>query len=166
VDGECTNDEFDDHCLRWFNSEDAAVAEIATFGWGLYSDSLLPYRPKGHYTVSEEDRQTAERAILFLRTGFEYEWPRNIKGVLPYWCLWGPGWYLMIGMSLLFVAFANGGWQGLFLGSVGLLAVIPTLHWLFTHRSRVMALRRFRETGDVDVWPFLRQAEMPLATTR
>jgi hypothetical protein len=96
VSGEMTNNEFDDsYYRRWHSSKDGAVAEIATFGWGLYSsDLLLSYKLKGRYAVSQEIRETAQHAILFLQTDLDYSWPRNVKGVVPYGCLWGPGFYL------------------------------------------------------------------------
>jgi hypothetical protein len=154
-----TNDEFDDAYGRWEDSHDAGVAEIANFGWGLYSSDLLPYRLKGRHAVSEEVRQTANRARLFLQTHLEYEWPRNVNGVVSYWGLWGPGCYLLVGLILLFVACAEGSWHGVFVGAFGLLAIIPTFHWLVTRPKRAEELRRFDQSGDFRVWPFLRQAD-------
>src|SRR3954449_10824414 len=104
VSGEMTNDEFDCHYERWEDSNDPAVAEIATFGYGVYSSGLGTYRLKGSHAGSVEDRELASRAILFLNTGLEYEWPRGVRQIVPYWCLWGPGCYFLIGMLFLFVA--------------------------------------------------------------
>src|SRR5262249_43935758 len=50
VTGQMTNDQFDEVFEACVDSEDAAVAAIANFGWGLYSSWLLwPYRLKGRH---------------------------------------------------------------------------------------------------------------------
>jgi hypothetical protein len=170
--GEMTNREFDDRYYeRWLNSEDAAVTEIARFGWGLYSDPPPTYRLGIHYSVPDEAVQTGRRAILFLRTDLEYQWPRNVAGVVPYWGLYRPGCYLLVGMILLFVGGvdlwleANGRrtLEGLGMSILGLLAVTPTIHWLLTHRKRADEVRQFRRSGDFTVWPFLRLADFDRA---
>jgi hypothetical protein len=159
VSGEITNDEFDSRYHRcWHSSEDGAVAEIATFGWGLYSD-LHPYELKGPYAVSREIRETARHAILFLQTDLEYRWPRNVKGVVRYWGLGGPGFKALVGAILVFVGIAEGGFKGLLFGIIGLVAVVPTFHWLFTHEARAEELTTFRRAGDFQVWPFLSASE-------
>jgi hypothetical protein len=169
VSGEMTNDAFDDRyhggnrSENWFHSEDGAVAEIATFGWRLYSSDTFPHRLTGPYAVSEETRQTANRAIMFLQTEREYEWPRNVQDVTSYLGLWGPGFYLLFGIILMVSALGQGGSAGLFMGGLGLLAILPTFHWLATSRKRTEDLQRFYESGDVEVWPFLRQADFERA---
>jgi hypothetical protein len=173
IAGEMTNDEFDDcYYERWHDSGDAAVAEIATFGWSLYSSDLgWSYRLRGRHAVCDEERQAAQRAILFLHTNLEYEWPRNVTGAEPYWGLWSPGAYLIFGMIFLccggvHLGFARSVWRiidsfGTVL--VGLLATIPTVHWLLTYRRKTEELRQFTESGDVTVWPFLRGADLERA---
>jgi hypothetical protein len=73
--------------------------------------------------------------------------------------LWGPGCYLVLGLILLFIAFSEGGFQGLISGAFGMLAIMWTFHWLFTHRRRAEELEKFFKRGDFQVWPFLRQAD-------
>jgi hypothetical protein len=160
VSGTMTNVAFDDRCEDWFHSEDGAVAEIATFGWGLSSsDTRVPYCLQGRDAVSEADRQTANHAIRFLQTEREYEWPRHVEGVTPYYGLWGPGFYLLIGIALMASALGQGGLASLFLGGLGFLAIVPTFRWLITNRKHVEEIQRFYESGDFPVWPFLRQAD-------
>ena len=73
VTGEMKTDDFDDrYCRDWIAAEDAAVPEIARFGWGLYSDDWHR-RLTGWNTVTEETLQTSNRAILFLESDLEYE---------------------------------------------------------------------------------------------
>ena len=161
ISGEMTNDEFDAaYYERWHGSTDVAVAEIAGFGYGLYSSDLLwPYRLRGRNAVSDRECETAQHALLFLKTELEYEWPINVKGVVPYWCLWGPGCYLLFGLFLLFVAYLQGGFLGLVYGVFGLVAVMPTFHWLITRRRRTEELEHFYKSGDFQVWPFLRKVD-------
>jgi hypothetical protein len=163
VTGDMTNDEFDDNYgERRIDSEDAAVAEIATFGWGLYSD-LTRYRLKGRHALPDELRRTADRAVLFLQTDLDYEWPRNVKGVVPFFSLWGPGCYLGMGMILLFVGAFTQRWEAILLVLFGLLSIAPTVYWLSTHPHRALELKRFKESGDLEVWPFLRRADFEKA---
>src|SRR5437660_2233241 len=76
VNGQFTNDEFDEVYAKWQDSDDQAVAAIAEFGYGLYSsDLLLPYRLAGRYAVDPEILRIAERCLLFLQTDLEYAWP-------------------------------------------------------------------------------------------
>jgi hypothetical protein len=174
VSGDMTNDQFDHRCHgTWFSSEDPAVVEIATFGWSLYSSDLpLPYRLKGWYAVDDEERQVVERAVLFLHTRREYGWPTAPDAVVPYWCIWGPGFYLLIGILFSFI-----GAVSLMLGSglseriqgtaaetLGVLALLgPTYRWMVDRRRSPEQWKRFREAGDVTTWPFLNQADLEAA---
>jgi hypothetical protein len=157
-----TNDEFDAaYHRRWCESNDAAVAEISGFSYSLYSSDLLwPYRLKGRHAVPAQTREVAQHAIQFLQTDLEYEWPTNVRGIVPFFCLWGPAFYLVIGGVLLWVAVIEGGIGGLFLGGFGLLALAWTPLWLATYRSRAAELERLFKSGDFRVWPFLREADL------
>jgi hypothetical protein len=154
VSGEMTNDEFDRGYDGWRKSPDVAITEIAKFGWGLYSD-LHPYKLKGRNAVSGETRQMAQRALLFLETDREYEWPPNVEGPAPFLGLFGPGCYLVLGLLLFVAALPQGGVLGLLGGLIALLPVAVTFMWLFTYRSLARDLERFRQSGDVH----LRQAD-------
>jgi len=72
--GLITNDQFE---VRIPVSTDPAVHEVYFSGvWGLYSD-LYEYRLVGKDRVQREARRVLARYILFLKSGFEYEWPRQ-----------------------------------------------------------------------------------------
>src|SRR5262249_15027300 len=82
VAGRITNDEFEDRLS--VHSADPAVWEIFSSGaWCLYSDNR-EYRLTGKYRLSKETRHEVARWILFLKTDFEYEWPRlgRFRGLL------------------------------------------------------------------------------------
>lgn len=166
VSGEMTNDEFDElYYEKWYASADSAVAEIAKFGWSLYSSDLLwPYALTGRYAVSEEIRQKTRRAVLFLGGTQEYGWPTNVECVVPFWTLWGPAFYLVVGVVMFIVAFAHGGLDGLFLGLLGVFCLSITIHWFSTRESRLAALETFHNSGDERFWPFLQQSEFDAAT--
>src|SRR6516165_10591965 len=75
VDGELSNDEFDDlYYERWVNNDDAAVRAIAEFGYSLYSSDVGRYRMRGWNAVSGEVKDTASRAVIFLETDADYAW--------------------------------------------------------------------------------------------
>ena len=157
ISGEMTNDDFDELCYeRWHDSADAAVAEIATFGYGLYSSDLpWAYKLKNRHAPSDKIREKADRAILFLRTKREYQWPQKVYCVGPFWAFWGPGFYLIVGLVLLVVASTKGGFWGLIMGLLGLVAVSMTFHDLFTRRKRAEEWEQYLRSGDFDLWPFV-----------
>jgi hypothetical protein len=72
VAGQITNDEFEDRMPQ--KSPDPAIGEIFFAGWSLYSDQR-EYRLVGKHRVSSETRHLTARAVLFLQTDLEYEWP-------------------------------------------------------------------------------------------
>jgi hypothetical protein len=166
VSGEMTNDEFDVCHDEWIkHTSDGAIPEIATFGWGLYSSGLpLPYRLEGRHAPADEIREKARRASVFLRTELEYEWPRDFQGIVPFWCVFGPGFYLVIALVVLFFARVEGGSRGFMMSVGGFLALLPAIYWLITYRGRVVARNRFQQSGDPEVWPFLRRADLEDAT--
>jgi|SRR5689334_5437801 len=74
VAGLITNDQFEDRIPQ---SADPAIHEVYFSGiWGLYSD-LYEYRLIGKDRVPREARRVLARYILFLKSGLEYEWPRQ-----------------------------------------------------------------------------------------
>lgn len=161
IGGELTNDEFDDlYYESWWQHSDDAVRELAQFGWSLYdSDTLRPYTLTGPNAPSPERQQMAERAIRFLKTDFEYEWPPGACPPVPFFCPWGPGFYLLSGMALLLLSLSSRGWTAAWTALFGVLALWPGLHWVATYRSRTRAYSEFLACGDFDVWPFLHRDE-------
>lgn len=121
ISGEITNDQFDEfYYERCVDSADSAVVEISTFGWGLYSsDTLLPYRLKGRQAICGQRRQQADRAIRFLQSDREYEWPASVACPVPFFWFWGPAFYLLIGVVLLLAGVLQRNIAGLFEGLLG-----------------------------------------------
>jgi hypothetical protein len=86
ITGRLTNNEFDDgYYEKWYRCGDSAVAEIAKFGWGLYSSDVGAYKLKGRHAVSPAEQAMANRAILFLQTELDYEWPISPVGIQDTW---------------------------------------------------------------------------------
>lgn len=155
VTGQITNDDFDDRYADFEHSSDPAIRSIAQFGWSLYSDTHK-YRLRGSLAPSNETKSVAARAILFLQTRLEYEWPPGFGGVVPFFCLFGPGFWLVVGAIFLVVAGCNEGLEAVVMGLFGLALLAYPVHWLATFRERLSAHRRFLAAGDFEVWPFLR----------
>ncbi|HEY3415884.1 MAG TPA: hypothetical protein VGM23_03275 [Armatimonadota bacterium] len=106
---------------------------------------LLAFRP-----LTDEDRQALDRFALFLDTDREYEWPPygflNTWGVLPvYLSLVG----LMLADSLFDLSTL------LFFVGFAIVILYAVILQLVTRPLR----KRFAATGDIDVWPFLRQTD-------
>jgi hypothetical protein len=74
IDGELTNDDFDNLetlCM----SNDEAIAAVWTYCQALYSSDLLfPYRLTGRYAPDGAVRLIANRCIAFLNSDYEYTW--------------------------------------------------------------------------------------------
>ena len=161
VTGRMINAEFDDRYYRcWKESQDLAVSEIAKFAWGLYG-SDRSYRLKGRHAVSPEARRAAARAILFLHTNLEYQWPvaaRNQPAVVT--------------LARLLPPLVDCGVVGqLHVSPVGRLGhrlrgfsrrAGSLSGWLDVHGSR-KERTLFIRSGDVDVWPFISRADFERA---
>jgi hypothetical protein len=167
VTGRMTNDQFDDvYYEQYAESPDRAVAEISSFCYSLYSsDVLWPYRLRGWHAVDAETRSTAARCVLFLRSGREFEWPRFPDNVILRvvaglaMCLGLPAGIALILIGLTMIA---DGWDrvvGAFAitGLILLAASSAFLRWWPRFLSADQ--KAFLESGEHDVWPFLRHAD-------
>jgi hypothetical protein len=136
---------------------------MAISDWGscLYNgDVLFPHRLRGRYKVSATLRRTAARAIVFLHTDLEYEWPVFTGMPAPFGL---PACYLLMGLAVLLVALAAAcmgeWWLAVQLGALAALLLACPAHWLLTYRSRREAAERFYAAGDPDLWPFVRRSD-------
>src|SRR5260370_30168640 len=108
----------------------------------------------GENAISPEARAIGARCVAFLVTDVEFEWPRYPRYGFFYW-------YLATGL-LAFVApliamVVGRGDYGLMLSAVGTPALACV--WI-SHKLRLRKqLRAYWNTGDKDVWPFLRKAD-------
>lgn len=166
ITGRMTYDDFDDaHYERYASSDDRAIREISGFCYSLYpSDQLFPMRlPAGHLHADTEC--TGSRAVLFLCSGLEYEWPSfpDASGLqtLSGFAFTG----IVAGIALLFVGTPftlSGDLQfgtPLFIG--GLLVLIGSI-WFWRSWPKMLEpeWESFRASGDYDVWPFIRQSDI------
>jgi hypothetical protein len=172
VTGRMTNDAFDDaYYGQYMRSQDRAVAAIAEFGWGLYSsDVLMPYRLRDRHATSKADRRAAARSVLFLRSGLEYDWPKQpsssthcVVGALAF-NLGLPG-----GIALLVcsVPCLVGGVEGVDLlwplAGLGLGSTLISGWYLSGGGYRIWfespGFQNWLRAGDFDAWPFLRRED-------
>jgi hypothetical protein len=167
VSGQLSTDRFTDTYPK--NTTDAAVSAIWEWAWGLFSDGLYSYRLRGRHKVSPETRRDAARAVVFLHSDVEYEWPPG-----PDWKL---GAALAGGLSYLGILFSIACLVIACLALLGkmwdafLIAIVPAVVVLLPSlilRSHLKRgdLRRwesFKKAGDYDVWPFLRRDDLEIA---
>lgn len=166
VTGRITNDDFDDSYYELYDSsDDLAVREISGFCYSLYSsDLLLPMRLRGRHALDPDTKYTCARAVLFLRSGLEYEWPalpdnpglRMLSGLAYLGIPVGIA-LLIVGTPLTLSDDLQFG-APLFVG--GLLSLFCSI-WFWRSWPKMLESEweSFRNNGDYDVWPFLRESD-------
>jgi hypothetical protein len=159
ISGRLTNDQFD--AARPEDCEDDSVHAVWQWAYTLYgSDLPFPYRLRSRHRVSWDLRQQAARAIVFLHSDIEYEWPSFDGFPAPFWGMpFGPGCCLLLGLPALAVALISAcvaeWWQALWIGLVSLRFLIIPMRWLLSHRAQMEQARQFYAAGDVGIWPFM-----------
>lgn len=158
VDGEITNDDFDDYFGSGaLEGDDPALPAIGQLGWGLYSDTST-YKLTGASAVRGEARDCCDRALLFLTTDLEYEWPEMRCSPPSFWA--GPAMPLLVAVIFVVTGYLRADGVGALLLFVGLLCSLIPVHWLATYAERRRASEAFRNSGDFDAWPFLRRSDL------
>lgn len=166
VAGRMTNDEFDDLYYEYYDSsDDRAVREISGFCYSLYSSGLLfPMRFRGRRALDAGTKCTCSRAVLFLRSGLEYEWPAfpdalglRMFSALAFLGIPAGVVLLLVGTLLALSSDIQFG-APLFVG--GLLTLVgSTWFWRSWPKLLEPQWESFRDSGDYGVWPFLRQSD-------
>ncbi|MBX3433885.1 MAG: hypothetical protein KF847_11235 [Pirellulales bacterium] len=163
--GSITNDEFDDlyfdHCAE---SEDRGVRAIGNAGYFLYGDNRL-YRLRGAEADSAQTKRECARAALFMQTDLEYEWPdppreivRNLIDALRY-----GGILLAIAFLFCWAMIVAAKTKDIeFLHPLAVVAVVYLATAVLFRGSvrRSSARQAWEESGEVDVWPFLRRIDL------
>jgi hypothetical protein len=164
ITGRMTNDDFDEvYGDSYETSTDRAVSQIAGFGYSQYSSGLLfPIRLRGRHAVDKETRCTAARAVLFLRSGLKYEWPvtpdRECAAIFR--ALGIPIGFLLSVTCIPLAIYAPSVGGFAYLSILGPLLLIGALRVAFRLRHEVSEDQRlFDESGDFEVWPFLRRED-------
>src|SRR5580704_8451841 len=83
IDCKITNDEF--HTQFPGSEHDLALRAIRSNVWMLYSD-LHTHKLSGKHKPNAETKALLERCVLFLDSGFEFEWPVpkiSLTNILP-----------------------------------------------------------------------------------
>jgi hypothetical protein len=168
ITGRITDLEFDEVYDELNCSPDRAVAEISTFGWGLYSDCVT-YRITEHYRIHPKTGEIAERCLLFLGTDVEYKWPQSLRltwkvvaGGLGY-NLFPVGIALsLVSLPLLILAMGEPNDFIYFLAcGVPGFSILACCYWLWdwSNRRDSPAWKKYWASGDQHAWPFLTRNE-------
>jgi hypothetical protein len=150
------------------HSSDLGVAEIALFGWGLYSDDdLIVACLKGENAIDPANRRIAERCLQFLTTDLEFSWPRTIDHWIRRLVIFllasiAAASGFLIGLILLILVAIDGfrgGWATTYLSltAVAFLLVSAVIAWganRYERRKQERERQRYCAAGDRDVWPF------------
>jgi hypothetical protein len=178
VTGQLTNYKFE-RAVRLSNLDRGINRIYQDLAWHLYDD-YREYKLRGENSLSDEARTTVTRAILFLYSDFEYEWPiypensletrrsllkMFLTGLLVF--LSGlPAWVLIKPTSRASVLVL------ILCGLCSVLGLIMIWHgkeWIWYPRFKSSAeeqQRHFQSFGDFTVWPFRRREDFENAKTR
>ena len=74
TEGSLSNQEYEKKYPR--SKDDPALWEIYVQVWFFYSD-LKTHKLAGKHAPNEEQRAFLERCILFLKSDYEFQWPRQ-----------------------------------------------------------------------------------------
>ena len=161
VTGRITNDEFEELWPEVCN--DSAVEGVRGFGWSLYSDTH-PYRLRGIHRVSPETRKMAARAVLFLRSDREYEWPALPERAWISYLLFSPT-VLLFGIGI--IAWLRGFESEVYFLWAGVWACLSQLmEYARCLLPESKAMRDWKKTGEYDMWPFINRADFEAAKRR
>jgi hypothetical protein len=145
------------------HSADAGVHAVWWFGDAIYNEFGTP-RMRGRFAARPEDKREAVRAIVFLHSDFEYEWPPFPSGCVSAVWLYGTGTGLAILVFALLSAVraGNDGTAAPFAILAAPLLVTAGLAYLASRWDE----KRFEQRGDFEVWPFLRRTDLAEAVKR
>jgi hypothetical protein len=76
VSGITTNDQFEDSPSQ--KSKDPSIDEIFYLAAYPLYDDLKEHKLKGEYVLTEGQKLDLARCILFLKSDYEYMWPREV----------------------------------------------------------------------------------------
>lgn len=81
LDCQTTNDEYEAEyplpgLFEKNRTTDMAIRAVYASSW-YWFDDLSTHKLDGVYVLTPETKKLAERCVLFLQTGFEYEWKRS-----------------------------------------------------------------------------------------
>jgi hypothetical protein len=171
VTGRRTTDDFID-CIDELQTEDAAVDQIGEFGLELFDEEFGPSRLKGARRVVGTQRKAAARALLFLRSKREYEWPTRPQCEFL-GCLAFAG-VVLVGLAMallaMFVpALLNGRLKGdnseVWIAA-GMAAVVGAgFIAAFIVASRSIDAE-WKACGDFEVWPYIRTEDLDVDRSR
>jgi hypothetical protein len=116
-----------------------AIRAVYEFSW-YWFDDLSTHKLDGVHALSSETRNLADRCVLFLQTGFEYEW----KG------------FKFIGAFTDFLAGICA--QSSEIITLGLVEP-PSLHPSALSFDKELAAWLNQPEGDAAVWPFYRLSD-------
>ena len=75
-DGTISNFDFEESWPR-YDKRDRALRAIETMIWRFYSDGHEHTLAEEGHLLTAEGREIFDRCVLFLRTGLEYQWPKD-----------------------------------------------------------------------------------------
>ncbi len=158
--------------FRYSSTDDRAVREISTVCYSLYSQPTRRKEQSHAEVCSQEMNELLDRAILFLHTEQEYEWPA--ENILP-------GVRALIGLAVFLalpplMAFVNFGLPlrmvaaqafMLMFALLGVVIMFVSLE-LITMKPAPVLLKskKLKHRGDYAVWPFFRRGDLALANRR
>jgi hypothetical protein len=160
INGEIATDEYYSSSTKFRYSLDLGVTEILRFSLTLFSD-LYPQRSKLIFSIRDPDViNMVNRALLFLNTNKEYEWPKLPDFTYSKW-LFLSGW-MLLASSLVASWASQSVWLSVALWTGGLITSVAT--WVYQSIRYKQILIWYWSNGEKGAWPFIRHLDLLAAT--
>ena len=152
ISGRMTNDEYEEQFdAIECDANDPAVSEAYHQAWFLYDD-LRTHRMTGAYRLNREGRHAIAQAVLFLQSDQEYGWPKD--------GMFGISLTLLLVAEVVVCWFLVALFPAHFLPIIGGAAALGAIMFAYFSIRTILERRLWDAAGDVDAWPFLRQADL------
>ncbi len=152
VSGRMTNDEYEDRYKSvQQDRDDVAISAVYYELWFLYDDFKM-HRLTGTHRLDRENRHTIAKAVLFLQSGEEYQWPNHT------WV--GAGRAMVLVMGAWITVILLGMFPADYLLTLSISFMAALLMLLYLSIRIPTENRAWKAHGDTEAWPFRHQADL------
>lgn len=155
---------FSDECEDiLLDSDDAAICNVMGGGpdvvrirWPRWSRRL-----RGRHRLADKTRRRVAIAALFLYSDYEYEWPEDDSVSAGGDCLLLCGFLLFLVLGIFATIFCALGQVSPLVAGLSFALAVYVFYFsnIRVEKARAKWVKRCRQGGDLEVWPFYRSSD-------